>query len=185
MANLSERIVILSAVLLIVIILLSPLRILEPISIGSITMSDMLDPKRALKHGFRGYVNVSYVLETPIRTIVSPGKTINYTIQLELVPHIPEFNETIVALDPDKSSKHGVGWGETAPIFNDYIRYSPSGIIPLTSYEPVNVTMVLSVPDGMSGMSAYPRDLLGVGIMADIPVIYESGGHLDRITTDT
>jgi len=34
-------------------------------------------------------------------------------------------------------------------------------------------------------MSANHQDLLGVGIMADISVVYEGGGHLDRIPKNT
>jgi len=143
-------------------------------------IDDLLDPESALSHGFKGYVNVSYVSETPVRVIVSPGKVINYTIQLKLIPHVPEFTETEVALDPKHSSGYGAGWSNP-PIFNAYIRYSPSGTLILKADEPLNVTMILSVPEGLRGMSAYPRHLLGVGIMADIPVAHGEGAHLDRI----
>ena len=51
--------------------------------------------------------------------------------------------------------------------------------------EPLNVTMILSVPDGFTGMSAYPRHLIGVGIMADVPLVDAyGGGGLDRIKHD-
>jgi hypothetical protein len=181
MTDASDRILILSALILVAIILLSPSLLMKHVSIGSWTMRDLIDPELALEHGFKGYVNVSYVSETPARIIVSPGKIVNYTIQLKLIPHVPEFMETEVVLDPENSSKHGVGWGEPVPIFNDYIRYSPIGSILLCVDEPRNVTMILSVPEGMTGMSAYHHDLLGVGIKADIPIVYEGGGHLDRI----
>lgn len=176
MTDASDRILILSALILIVIILWSPSRLLKSVSIGSWSIRDLLDPELALEHGFKGYVNVSYVSETPARIIVSPGKMINYTIQLKLIPHVPEFTETEVVLDPENSSKHGVGWGDPVPIFNDYIRYSPNGTILLRVDKPRNVTMILSVPEGLTGMSAYPQDLLGVGIMADIPIVHEGGG---------
>lgn len=179
MADTSERIIILSTIILIVIILWSPSRFLKPISIGSWTLRDLLDPELALEHGFKGYVNVSYVSVTPRIVIVCPGKTLNYTIQLKLIPHVPEFTETLVVLDPENSSGRGVGPGDL--IFNDYVCYSPNGTILLQADEPLNVTMILSVPEGLPGMSAYPHDLLGVGIMADVPVAYEGGAHLDRI----
>lgn len=170
MTDATDRILILSALILIMIILLSPLRLMKQYGIGSLDPVIILqDPELALEHGFKGYVNVSYVSETPRIIIVSPGKTLNYTIQLELIPHVPEFTETEVVLDPENSSKHGGGWGDPVPIFNDYIRYSPNGSILLRVDEPRNVTMILSIPEGMTGMSAYFLDLLGVGIMADIP----------------
>jgi hypothetical protein len=185
MTDTSDRILILSALILVAIILLSPSRLLKTVPIGTWSIRDLLDPELALEHGFKGYVNVSYVSETPARIIVSPGKIINYPIQLELIPHVPEFKETEIRLDPENSSKRGVGWGEPVPIFNDYIRYSPNGTIILCVDAPRNVTMVLSVPEGLNGMSAYPQDLLGVGIMADVPIVYEGGGgHLDRIRKD-
>ncbi len=179
MTDASDRILIISALILIVIILWSPSRLLKTVSIGTWDLDDLLDPELALEHGFKGYVNVSYVSETPRIVIVSPGKTLNYTIQLKLIPHVPEFTETLVVLDPENSSGFGVGPGDL--IFNDYIRYSPNGTILLRVDEPRNVTMILSVPEGLLGMSAYPHHLLGVGIMADIPVAYEGDAHLDRI----
>ena len=148
--------------------------ILEPvkmIGVGSMDMFDILDPILALSHGFKGYINVSYVSEMPARVIVSPGKVIHFTIRLELIPHVPEFTEAEVVLDPENASGFGVGWGDPVPIFNNYIRYSPNGTILVRVDEPRNVTMILSVPEGLSGMSAYPRHLLGVGIMADVPVV--------------
>ena len=184
MADTSERIIILSAVILVLIFVGSPLRSKEIISVGTWTIRDLLDPELALSHGFKGYVNVSYVSETPARIIVSPGKVINYTIQLILIPHVPEFTETEVLLDPESASGFGVGWGDPVPIFNNYIRYSPNGTILLRVDEPRNVTMILSVPDGFNGMSAYPRHLLRVGIMADVPVASAYGAGLDRITRD-
>lgn len=180
MADTSERIIILSAIILIVIILLYPSRSLKTVSIGSWTRRDLLDPELALEHGFKGYVNVSYVSETPRIVIVSPGKVINFTIQLELIAHVPEFTETVVVLDPENSSGFGVGPGDL--IFNDYIRYSPNGTVLVRVDEPRTVLMILRVPEGLPGMSAYPHDILGVGIMADIPVAHEGGAHLDRIT---
>ena len=183
MTDASDRILVLSALILVAIILWSPSRLLESVSIGDITswdLYDLIDPELALSHGFKGYVNVSYVSETPVRIIVSPGKVINYTIQLKLIPHVPEFTEAEVVLDPENSSQFGVG-----PIFNNYIQYSPNGTILLRVDEPRNVTMILSVPEGFTGMSAYPQDLLGVGIMADIPIVHEGGGHLDRIHKDS
>ncbi len=179
MADTSERIIILSALILIAIILWSPSRLLKTASIGTWDRRDLLDPELALEHGFKGYVNVSYVSETPRIVIVSPGKTLNYTIQLKFIPHVPEFTATLVVLDPENSSGFGVGAGDL--IFNDYIRYSPDGTILLRVEEPRNVTMILSVPEGLPGMSANPHHLLGVGIMADIPVAYEGDAHLDRI----
>ena len=184
MADTSERIIILSAVILVVIIFGSPLRTKESISVGTWTRRDLLDPELALSHGFKGYVNVSYISDVPVRIIVSPGKIINYTIQLELIPHVPEFTETEVVLDPESSSGFGVGWGDPVPIFNNYIRYSPNGSILLRVDEPRNVTMILSVPEGFNGMSAYPRHLLRVGIMADVPIASVSGAGLDRIPRD-
>lgn len=161
--------------------------ILEPeqvVSVETWTINDLLDPEKALSHGFKGYVNVSYISKVPVRIIVSPSKIVNYTIQLELIPHVPEFTETEVLLDPESASGFGVGWGDPVPIFNNYIRYSPNGLIFLRVDEPRNVTMVLSVPEGFNGMSAYPRHLLRVGIMADIPVASASGAGLDRIPRD-
>ena len=179
MADASDRILVLSALILIAIILLSPSRLLKIVPIGTWGLDDLLDPEEALSHGFKGYVNVSYVSETPRIVIVSPGKNLNYTVQLRLVPHVPEFTEALVVLDPENSSGRGVGPGDL--IFNDYIRYSPSGTVLLRADEPRYVTMILRVPEGLPGMSAYPHDLLGVGMMADVPVAYEGGAHLDRI----
>ncbi len=180
MADASERIIILSALILIVIILLHPLRSLKKVSIGTWDRDDLLDPELALEHGFKGYVNVSYVSETPRIVIVSPGKMINFTIQLELFSHIPEFTETVVVLDPENSSGVGVGPGDL--IFNDYIRYSPNGTVLLRIDEPRTVLMILSVPEGLPGMSAYPHDILGVGIMADIPTASAYHASFDPIT---
>ena len=185
MTDASDRILVLSALILVVIILLSPSRTMKSVSIGSWAILDVLDPAEALSHGFKGYVNVSYVSETPVWVIVSPGKVSNFTIQLRLIPHVPKFTEAEVVFDPKNSSQSGVGWGDPVPIFNNYIQYSPNGTILLRVDEPRNVTMILSVPGGFPGMSAYPQDLLGVGIMADIPVIHEGGGHLDRIHKDS
>ena len=137
MADTSERIVILTALLLVVIILLSPSRTIEPVSIGTMTFSDMIDPEQALEHGWKGFVNVSYISDIPVRMIASPGKITNYTIQLKLIPHVPEFTETLISLDPEASSKSGAGWGDPAPIFNDYIRYSPSGLMRLSVEHPL------------------------------------------------
>ena len=139
------------------------------------SLDDFIDPEKALSHGFKGYVNVSYVSEMPARVIVSPGKILMYTIQLELIPHISEFKETRVVLDPKNSSGFGVGWGDPVPIFNDYIMYSPDGTIFISVEKPCNVTMILSVPEGLPGMSAYPHHLLGIGITADVPVVHEMG----------
>jgi hypothetical protein len=117
----------------------------------------------------------------PARVIVSPGRVINYTIRLELIPHVPEFTETEVVLDPESSSGFGVGWGDPVPIFNNYIRYSPNGSILLRVDEPRNVTMILSVPDGSTGMSVLPRFMLGIGIFADVPVASTGSVGLNRI----
>lgn len=185
MTDTSDRILVLSALILVVIILLSPSRAMKSVSIGSWSILDVLDPEEALSHGFKGYINVSYVSETPVIVIVSPGKVKNFTIQLKLISHVTEFTEAEVVLDPENSSQSGVGWGDAVPIFNNYIRYSPNGTILLRVDEPRNATMVLSVPKGFTGMSAYPQDLLGVGIMADIPIVHEGGGHLDRIHKDS
>lgn len=184
MTDASDRILVLSALILMVIILWSPSRAMKSVSIASWDITGVLDPATALSHGFKGYVNVSYALETPIRIFVIPGKVINYTIQLQLISHVPEFTEAEVMLDPENSSQFGVGWGNPVPIFNNYIQYSPNGTIFLLVDEPRNVTMFLSVPEGFIGMSAYPQDLLGVGIMADIPIVHEGGSHLDRIHKD-
>ena len=162
-------------------------RILEPLKLGQgigPLIMDYRDPEVALSHGFKGYVNISYVSEMPPRVIVSPGKVINYTIRLELIPHVPEFMETEVVLDPENSNQRGAGWGQPVPVFNVYIRYSPNGSILLHVDEPRNVTMILSVPDGFNGMSATPDRLIGVGIMADVPVASAYGASLDRITRD-
>jgi hypothetical protein len=142
----------------------------------------MIDPEQALEHGWKGFVNVSYISDIPVRMIASPGKITNYTIQLELIPHVPEFTETLIALDPGVSSKSGAGWGDPAPIFNDYIRYSPSGLMRLSVEHPLNVTMSLYVPEGRPfGMSGYPQQILGVGIMADVPVVSAYNAHYNSV----
>jgi hypothetical protein len=184
MADTSDRIIILSAIILAIILLWSLSRV-QSVGIGSWEPTDVLDPAKPISHEFKGYINVSYVSETPIRVIASPRKVINFTIQLELISHVPDFTETEVVLDPENSNQVGAGWGDPVPIFNDYIRYSPNGTIFLRVDEPLNVTMILCVPDGFTGMSAYPHQLIGVGIMADIPLIDAyGGGGLDRIKRD-
>jgi hypothetical protein len=157
----------------------------QSVGMGSWDPIYLLDPELSLSHGFKGYVNVTYVSETPARIIVSPEKVINYTIQLKLISSVPEFTETEVVFDPENSGQHGGGWGDPVPIFNDYIQYSPNGTILLRVDKPLNATMILSVPDGFTGMSAFPRQLIGVGIMADVPLVDAyGGGGLDRIPRD-
>ena len=155
-------------------------QIYEPLKIGQgvgFQIDDWLDPEYALSRGIKGYVNVSYVSEMPARIIVSPGKIINYTIRLELIPHVPEFTETEVVLDPEDLSEIGMWIGGSYPLINDYVRYSPNGTILLKVDEPLNVTMILSFPEGFTGMSHDSRRFLGVGIKAGVPV-------LDWITSD-
>lgn len=146
-------------------------------SIGCIDHYDIIDPERALEHNILGYIEVCYVSEPSRLLIVSPGRDVNFTIQLRLVSHIPEFNETEVLLDPSQGSGFGVG----SVMFNDYIVYTPRGRIILKLGEPMNVTMTLHIPEGLPGFSAKPQDLLGVGILADIPSVWENGMQLNRI----
>ena len=146
-------------------------------SIGCIDHYDVIDPERALEHNIMGYIEVCYVSEPSRLLIVSPGRDVNLTIQLRLVSHVPEFTETEVLLDPSQGSRSGVG----SVIFNDYIVYVPSGRIILKLGEPMNVTMTLRVPEGFPGFSAEPQHLLGVGILADIPSVWEDGMQLNRI----
>ncbi len=155
----------------------------EPLKIGQgigPLVVDWLDPEYALSRGIKGYVNISYVSEIPARIIVSPGKVIHYTIQLQLIPHVPEFTETEILLDPENASH----FRKDYVLLKDYIRYSPNGTILLRVDEPRNVTMVLSVPDGSTGMSVHPRYMLGIGIFADVPVASASGVGLHRIPRD-
>ena len=157
--------------------------ILEPIKVGAIEMwgaEDYLDPELALSHGFKGYVNISYVSEMPPRIIVSPGKVIHYTIRLELIPHVPEFTEAEVLFDPENASEFGVDY----VILKNYIRYSPNGTILLSVDEPRNVIMILSVPDGSTGMSVHPRNIIGIGIFSDVPVASTGSVGLNRIPRD-
>ena len=146
-------------------------------SIGCIDHYDVTNPERALEHNILGYIEVCYVSKPPRLVIVSPGRDVNLTIQLRLVSHVPAFNETEVLLDPGQGSGFGVG----NVIFNDYIVYTPSGSIILKLGEPVNVTMTLRVPEGFPGFSAKPQHLLGVGILADVPSVWEDGMQLNRI----
>ena len=152
----------------------------EPLKIGQgigPLVVDWLDPEYALSRGIKGYVNISYVSEMPPRIIVSPGKVIHYTIQLQLIPYVPEFTEAEVLLDPENASNFRVDY----VLLKDYIRYSPNGTILLRVDEPRNVTMVLSVPDGSTGMSVHPRYMLGIGIFADVPVASAGSVGLNRI----
>ena len=158
-------------------------QILERVQVGAIETwgaEDYLDPEQALSHGFEGYVNISYVSEMPPRIIVSPGKVINYTIRLELIPHVPEFTETEVLFDPENASEFSVDY----VTLKNYIRYSPNGTILLRVDEPHNVTMILSVPEGSTGMSVHPRYMLGVGIFADVPIASAGSVGLNRIPRD-
>ncbi len=158
-------------------------QILEPLKLGQgigPLFEDYRIPEVALSHGFEGYINVSYVSEMPPRIIVSPGKVIHYTIRLELIPHVPEFTETDVLLDPENASNFRVDY----VTLKNYIRYSPNGTILLRVDEPRNVTMILSVPDGLTGMSVLPRFMLGVGIFADVPVASPGSVGLNRIPRD-
>ncbi len=185
MTDTSERIIILSALLLVAIFIRSTQmnNMLEPEQVESgITWGfyDYRDPEVALSHGFNGYINISYVSEMPPRIIVSPGKIINYTIQLELIPHVPEFTETEVLLDPENASNFRVDY----VLLKEYMRYSPNRTILLRVDEPRNVTMILSVPDGSTGMSVLPRFMLGVGIFADVPVASTGSVGLNRIPRD-
>ncbi len=109
-----------------------------------------------------------------------PGKVINYTIQLELIPHVPEFTETEILFDPENASDFSVDY----VTLKNYIRYSPNRTILLRVDEPHNVTMILSVPDGSTGMSVLPRFMLGVGIFADAPVVSAGSVGLNRIPQD-
>ena len=155
-------------------------QIREPLKLGQgigPLVDDWLDPEYALSRGIKGYVNVSYVSEMPPRLIVSPGKVISYTIQLELLPHVPEFTETEVLLDPENASDFSVDY----VTLKNYIRYAPNGTILLRVDEPRNVSMILSVPDGSTGMSVLPRFMLGVGIFADVPVASAGSVGLNRI----
>jgi len=160
--------------------------ILEPKpSIGTKTwdIGDLLDPELALSHGFKGYINASYVSEMPARVIVSPGKIVNYTIRLELIPHVPEFMETEVLLAPE-NERAQFGILSSGANLNDYIHYSPNGTILLKVDEPRNVTMILSVPEGLAGISEYPGNLFGIGMWADVPIASAYGAGLRRITRD-
>ena len=142
-----------------------------------ISLGDVINPEHALKHNIPGYIEVKYVSEPPKLVIVSPGREVNLTIQLMLVSHIPEFNETEILLDPKQGTESGVGY----VIFNDYIVYSPSGRMMLKLGEPLNVTMTLRVPEGFPGFSAKPQHLLGVGISADVYLVSEEHMQLIRI----
>ena len=206
MTDTSKRIIILSALLLVAIFIRSTQmnNMLEPEQVESgITWGfyDYRDPEVALSHGFNGYINISYVSEMPPRIIVSPGKIINYTIQLELIPHVPEFTETEVLLDPENASNFRVDYvllkeymrysanrtilvKEDELLTKDNLRYSPNETILLKVDEPRNVTMILSVPDGSTGMSVRPRFMLGIGIFADVPVASTGSVGLNRIPRD-
>ena len=142
-----------------------------------ISLYDVIYPEQALKHNIPGYIEAKYVSEPPKILIVSPGRDVNLRIQLRLVSHIPEFNETEILLDPKQGTESGVGY----VIFNDYIVYSPSGRMMLKLGEPLNVTMTLRVPEGFPGFSAKPQHLLGVGISADVYLVSEEHMQLIRI----
>ena len=110
-------------------------QIREPLKLGQgigPLVDDWLDPEYALSRGFQGYINVSYVSEIPVRVIVSPDKVINLTIQLKLVPHVPEFTETEVLLDPKNAPNFRVDY----VLLKKYVRYSPNGTILLRVDEP-------------------------------------------------
>jgi hypothetical protein len=160
--------------------------ILDPdkeVPMPSFDISDLLDPELALSHGFKGYIDISYVSKIPDRVNVTSEKMINYTIQLELIPHVPEFTETEVLLSPE-NERAQFGILSSGTNLNEYIHYSPNGFILLRVDEPRNVTMILSVPKGFRGISEYPQDLLGVGIFADVPIASAYGAGIHRIPRD-
>jgi len=161
--------------------------ILDPdkeVPMPSFDISDLLDPELALSHGFRGYIDISYVSKIPDRVNVTSEKMINYTIQLELIPHVPEFTETEVLLAPENERAQFGILSSGGANLNEYIHYSPNGTILLMVDEPRNVNMILNVPEGFAGISEYPGNLIGIGIWADVPIASEYGVGLHRIPRD-
>ncbi len=155
---------------------------------GGDTSFIVLDPETAGKYGVKGLILITLApgthspgtpSETPASLTIERGQELNITIQLHFYSYKPDFNETVVKLNP--KGRWGLSILKRAEdgsevTLNDYVIYTPSGRVTLKANQTLPVTMTIRMPKELSRVNIA---LGAVGISADVPIISRVWGYID------
>jgi hypothetical protein len=148
-----------------------------------LTGTEIRDPKKALRYGIKGYIEVSVEEGTPLSLSIKKGGQQSITLLMKFVSYDPNFTETKIDVNPD--SGNGLSIEQCYALVNEegeiyargtidvskLVTYEPSGEILVKAGETVRITLTITIPPDYPTGVAFP--LGPIGIVASVPLLSE------------
>ncbi|MEM1996924.1 MAG: hypothetical protein QW702_08435 [Candidatus Bathyarchaeia archaeon] len=160
-----------------------------------LTPLEICNPEIATKYGVKGYLEIKFDREKYTGKVseideasrlligVKRGGETRIPLILRFVSYFENITEIEVVLDSAPmlwmGRKSGSAIGVTLPngtviFINKYVRYEPSGIIKVKHNQPVEVVMIVSIPEDFP-LTKFPLGAVGIAIkdpLAQNPLSY-------------